>query len=232
MNSFVRASLAIAFSAGSVAFVGCSGAVESDTADSASSVESSALEAAENSHGEARGGANRCFETFQACVTAENADVGACRNTLQGCLPARPPHPPECPPPPPPPQGEGGGDCDGGVRPPPPPPSGPRPEGPPPPQGEGGHRPPPPHCARLPLPPPEEVRACHVSLDACIDTADDRQECFQAHRRCMHDAFVRAFRARCDEGLAKCRAESRSCLRLEAICSRGLPPPPPRPQVQ
>jgi hypothetical protein len=186
--------------------------------------ESDALLGAQCTFEDFRAQADACFATFEACASADGADIEPCHAALRGCLPPppRPPPPPggdhacdgghDHPPPPPPPEGADGG------RPPPPPGGAP----PPPPPG-GGHRPP-------PLPDPAAVHACRDAFVACLNaTPTDTEGCRANERTCIGAAFEAAFLARCDEAATRCAnpdAPADTCAEIAARCAEGVQGPP------
>jgi hypothetical protein len=77
----------------------CEGHTDSTSQTAASgdlSAMVSSLADAEDSLDSAREAAKACFDAFRTCVSADDADVAACRDTLDACLPERAPLPPRC----------------------------------------------------------------------------------------------------------------------------------------
>lgn len=188
---------------------GCSAATTPSSTDTATQ---QALAEAAASAQDAQATADACFDAYDTCRAAADADVASCRSQLKDCLPQEAHPGPHCGPP----RGKGkgsphgpnGGQCDGGG----PPANGGPPSGgaPPegqgaPPDGQGGQRGPgggpgggpgdgdggaePPFCGKVPLPPPEAVRACHDTLDTCLKGGTDPKTCFDADHACTKAAF-------------------------------------------
>jgi hypothetical protein len=167
------------------------------TPDSSSTTQ--ALSEAAASEADAKATADACFDAYDTCRSG-STDVDTCRSQLKDCLPTEAHPGPHCGPP----RGKGKGSphgphgesCDGGA----PPangqggPGGPREPG----DHDGAGRgpgggadagPEPPFCAKVPLPPPEAVRACHDTLDACLKGGTDAKTCFDADHACTKAAF-------------------------------------------
>ena len=222
----------------SLAAVAACGAT-ADTSASTASTQEQALTEAQSSYSDAKLAGEACFATFEACKTAADADLAACKDALHACLPKEPGPGPHCGGP----HGKGGPggehqgggpkDCDGGrpgppppatsgdAPPPapaggPPPPDGPRPHGDAdggPPRGGEGH---PDFCKKVPLPPSPELKACHDTLDTCISGGADRKVCMDADRACVKAAFDAAFQAAC--------AATDKDERLTKLCAGGVAP--------
>ena len=176
--------------------IACSSAT---TPDSSSTTQ--ALAEAAASEADAKATADACFDAYDTCRSS-STDVDTCRSQLKDCLPTEAHPGPHCGPP----RGKGkgsphgpnGGSCDrdGGA---PPPdgqggPDGPRGPGDhdgagPGPRPDGDAGPEPGFCAKVPLPPPEEVRACHDTLDTCLKGGTDAKTCFDADHACTKAAF-------------------------------------------
>lgn len=183
--------------------------------------------------------AQACFDAFDTCKAAANADLEACRTTLHACLPPPPQRPQGLP-------GEGGGgNCgpggrgghgDGGVgdgdgdhhgggdhggR-------GPGGPGGPPPGGpDGGVRPEGGGRGNRPLPENAEVQACHDALATCLAaTGADEAACRATEHDCVHAAFAAAFQAECDAAATTCASSSSAdCARVTARCAQGIDGP-------
>lgn len=186
---------------------------------------SAALATAQCTAGRFTAQVTACFTTFDACRSAEGADLSACRAALEACLP-KPPHGPP---------GKGGGgsrgcDADGGVR------DGHRGPGghggPRPGEGAGGLAPrdgdggfgPPPRGGRGPTPDSAAITACHDALKACLDTTTDSAGCFATERTCARTAFDAAFAAACADAQAGCAAsgaDATECLEISQRCTEG-----------
>jgi hypothetical protein len=158
----------------------------------------------------------QCLSDFDSCTGKAStvADFDACKATLDGCLPSRPPGPigaDIC------------GEHDG------PPPQGPPPQGQPPPPQDGQPPPPPDggmggmHCGFGG--PPADV--CKQQLDACVAAASvDVATCVQQAHQCVHAAIIANFQAACAHILdecQKCASSSADCTNAQTVCASGVP---------
>lgn len=200
-----------------MAFVSCSASSTLTTAQT-----DDALLAAQCTLQADRAAAQACFDTFNACKTANPADETGCWTALDSCLP-KPPRGDgqDCPN-----MGDGGighgghGGPDGDG------PGGPGGRGGPGgPGGRGGHG----GVEGGPLPDSTAVTACKTALTACIAAATETPAACQAtEHTCIHDAFAAAFAAECASATATCAASSSAdCARLTERCNRGIDDPPP-----
>jgi hypothetical protein len=166
------------------------------------------------------GGASACFDTFNSCIAAANADLTACNDALHACLPPPPARPDGgmpggCR------GGHGGFDSDGDGR------GGfGGPGGAPPPLPDGGLPPPPPGDHHGGPPPIDSAAAsaCHDALNTCLagDPTDPRT-CFDAERQCVQDALRADFQAQCTAALAACTGvTSDACTRITQRCNDGV----------
>ncbi len=155
--------------------------------------------------------AQACFDAFDTCKTAANANIDDCLAALKSCLPPPPQRGPGGPRP-----GDGG-DCNGGPM------GGQGPGGgdhgg----HGQGGHLP--------PLPDPAAIEACHTALDTCLrDVTQTAASCFSADRDCDRAAFQAAFTQFCSDAQARCAqsgANADECARITQRCAEGISGPP------
>ncbi|MFO0667321.1 MAG: hypothetical protein U0174_25445 [Polyangiaceae bacterium] len=228
------------------ATVAACSSTSTDTATSATTSQSAALEntqCAQKTRGE---DVAACRATYDSCRAADGADIQTCRDALLECLPK-------------PgedrghghggPGGGGGRDCDGGPPPPPPGDAGPPPQGEGPkgqggpggqgagvsgdgpqggggPGGGGGGRGGPP---RGPRPDRAAMEACHTTFTSCINASEDVTPCFDAERTCVKAAFDAAFQARCAEDKTKCDngdIPAEECTKITTRCAQGSDPGP------
>lgn len=185
---------------------------DDDSTTTTTAQSATALESAQCTFKKGRANEDACFSTYVACASAAGADKALCRSALQDCLPKPPPLPTststsssgnE--------RGRGGdGDHGGGDR-----------------GGPGGGRDrTPPH----PTPDPAAVATCRTALDSCLASLQgDQTACFQAHNKCVDEAFRAAFQAECDSEGARCASVDTTdstavaaCDALKKRCTEGV----------
>jgi hypothetical protein len=195
--------------AAAAVLAGCNG---TDTLVSSST--SAALTAAQCTYQTSNTEAQACFDTFEACKSAANADLAACQTALRSCLPLPPvgSHPGHggagdgnCP-------NMGGGASDGGMG-----HGGPGGHG-----GRGGR-------GRGSLAVDSAaLQACHEALTACV--AAGGTDCYQTEHDCAHAVFAAAFQAECAAATAACAkagADAAECARITERCTQGVDGIPP-----
>lgn len=183
---------------------GCSSDTGTSSGGSDVASEEAALNGAQDSLASAKEQAKACFETFRSCREASDADVRACRDALNACLPADAPKPPHC----------------GGVRrqqed------QGPSDEAA---AGSDGDADQGAHGRSCEKPPVDrgKLKSCGASAGAGVEQGTPVDDAMTTHADCMDRAFGDLFKRICDRAASHCNdsnAPADVCARIGGQCA-------------